>query len=115
MLWNFGHILVTQQALTYRLSGLESSVDNEIINQLKKGTKATSFSQELLDYIHDNFNALIDSTEQDYNAGLFKNFQEYPTSYGLTLKSIEDALTFNNAHEALHLDYMMALKRNVVK
>ena len=115
LLWNFGHVLVTQQALTYRLSGLTSSIESDIIDQFKKGSKASTYSEEMLTFINDNLFGLIESTRADYEQGKFTNFQEYPTSYGITLSSVDDALTFNNAHEALHLGYMMALRRSVLK
>ena len=33
------------------------------------------------------------------------------TSYNVILKTVEDAIVFNNIHEGLHLGYMMALNR----
>ncbi len=115
LLWNLGHVVVTQQALTNRLGGLPMNLDSNIVNHFKKGTMASDYDQDMLDFIKSNLMSLVDTLENDYNQGKFKSFQEYPTSYGLTLTSIEDALSFNNAHEALHLGYMMALRRRVVK
>jgi len=91
------------------------NLDSNIVNHFKKGTMASDYDQDMLDFIKSNLMSLVDTLENDYNQGKFKSFQEYPTSYGLTLTSIEDALSFNNAHEALHLGYMMALRRRVVK
>jgi len=47
--------------------------------------------------------------QNDYQRGVFENFQPYLTSYGYELKSIEDAINFNNAHEAMHLGTIKAL------
>ncbi len=115
LLWNLGHVVVTQQALTNRLGGLPINLDADVVDQFKKGTKASHYTQEMLDFIKSNLISLVDTLENDYSEGKFKSFQEYPTSYGVTLTSIEDALSFNNAHEALHLGYMMALRRSVLK
>jgi hypothetical protein len=50
---------------------------------------------------------------EDYQHGVFKSYKEYPTSYGFELKSIDDAIIFNNVHESLHLGTIMALKKLV--
>ncbi len=113
ILWNLGHILVTQQALVYRLSGNPMNVDSQLVDLFKKGSIPLTYNEEILVKIKNQFIELIDQTEKDYISGLFKEFTEYPTSYGYTLRSVEEAIEFNTAHEALHLGYVMALKRAV--
>ena len=49
--------------------------------------------------------------EEDYHKGVFKTYNEYTTSYNVTLNNIEKAIMFNNVHEGLHLGYIMALKK----
>ena len=115
ILWNLGHVLVTQQALNYRLSDLPMYLDSALIDQFKKGSEATTYSQEILDTINAKLLTLVETTKKDYESGMFKTFQEYPTSYGITLTNIEGALEFNNAHEALHLGYIMAIRRMITK
>ena len=51
--------------------------------------------------------------EDDFNNNVFTNFKTYPTSYNFTLSAVEDAIVFNNAHEAMHLGFMIALKKMV--
>lgn len=112
--WNLGHVLVTQQLLCYKLSGLECKVDDQVINQYRKGTQPTNdMSKDELSFITNSFFTLIDQTEQDLEKGLFNSYKEYPTSYNFTLHSIEDAIIFNNVHESLHLGSIMALKKLV--
>jgi len=48
--------------------------------------------------------------KDDYEVGLFANFQSYTTSTGVSLQTIEDALAFNNFHEGLHLGTILALR-----
>ena len=36
LIWNLGHIIVSQQGLVYRLSGLPVNVSEEITNKYKK-------------------------------------------------------------------------------
>lgn len=38
ILWNTAHILVTEQLLTYGLSGKEIKMEKEFINRYKKGS-----------------------------------------------------------------------------
>lgn len=113
ILWNLGHVLVTQQSLCYRLSGNEMVVSDEMREAFMKGSDAGVYTRETLDYILNNFMVFVDRLEEDYQSGKFKTFTEYPTSYGITVKSIDDSITFNNLHEALHLGYIMAQKHLV--
>jgi len=111
LIWNLGHVLVTQQLLCYGLSGVPMKADNEIIAKYRKGTKPTDFvGEEEYSFIKLRLEQTIEEIKLDLSAGLFKEFKTYPTSYNVTLDSIEDAVVFNNVHEAMHLGYMMALK-----
>ncbi len=40
--WNLGHLLVTQQLLCYKLSGLPMQYEDGFVNTLKKGTTPTT-------------------------------------------------------------------------
>lgn len=110
--WNLGHVVATQQLLCYGLSGNQMQVENDFISRYRKGTKPEGDIDEAeLDFIKNQLIVLVDKTEDDFQNGLFPNFKEYPTSYNYTLKSIEDAIMFNNSHEAMHLGYVIALKK----
>ena len=113
--WNLGHIIVTQQALHYRLSGLPTLTTKEEVAMFKTGTSPADWTSKpdisrLL--------ALLGETgpklQADYAAALFADFQPYTTSTGIELQTIEDALAFNNFHEGLHLGTILAL-RNFVR
>ncbi len=110
--WNLGHILVTQKLLVYGLSGNDLNIEPRLVEQFRKGTKAeTPVSEEDLATIKAAFLASVDLCEADFNNSLFTQFKTYPTSYNYTLSSIEDAIIFNNSHEALHFGYIMAMKK----
>ncbi|MGB1241811.1 MAG: DinB family protein [Chitinophagales bacterium] len=111
LIWNLGHVLVTQQLLCYGLSGVPMKVNNEMIAKYRKGTKPTGLvEEEEYFFIKTRLEETIEEIKMDISAGLFKEFKTYPTSYKVTLNSIEDAVIFNNIHEAMHLGYMMSLK-----
>ena len=109
--WNVGHILVTQQALHYRLSGLPTATTKADSAMFKSGTSPAGWSQEPEP---DRLLALLDETavrlEQDFEAGVFTRFLPYTTGTGIQLQCLEDALAFNNFHEGLHLGSILALR-----
>jgi len=114
LIWNAGHVVVTQQRLCYAMSGLEIKLPEGIIAIYKKGAKPKKdVTQEEVDQIKAWLTESIDWLEVDLEAGVFKTFKTYPTSYGYTLNSIEDAVNFNNVHEGMHLGYIIAMKKHL--
>ncbi|MFV8324611.1 DinB family protein [Flavobacterium sp. ZS1P14] len=112
LIWNIGHIIVTQQMMVYKLSGLPMMISDELVEKYKKGTKSEpSTTQAEVDEIKSLLFGTISQTKADYDNKIFKNYNEYPTSTGFVLKSVEDALTFNNFHEAVHIGIMMSIKK----
>jgi hypothetical protein len=112
--WNIAHLVVTQQLLHYKLSGLNCLCPDDLIETHKKGTFPTTvFSQEEFNEVLDLFNGLPETLEEDFEAGIFEKFIEYPTSTGFVLNSIETAIPFNNYHEGLHLGIIMSIKKFV--
>lgn len=112
LIWNIAHVLVTQQILVYKLSGLPMNVSDEMVNAYKKGSKPEHIaSQSEVEEIKILLSKTIDQTEKDFDNGVFKDFEEYPTSTGFVLKSTQDAMAFNNFHEGLHIGIMMSLKK----
>lgn len=114
LIWNIAHIVVTQQLLVYKLSGLPIMVSDEMIEKYRKGTKPEHIvTQAEVDEIKSLLFATIDQTEVDFENEIFKNFDEYPTSTGFVLKSAKDAMIFNNFHEGLHLGILMSIRKFV--
>ncbi len=110
--WNVAHCIVTQQLLIYYLSGNTTKIENRWIENFKKGTKPNhdffEFNKkellELLTFTTNEFeNDLPKLKESEYNA--------YSTSFGVNIETISQAIEFNNLHEALHLGYIMAMKK----
>ncbi|TRX37993.1 DinB family protein [Flavobacterium sp. ZT3R18] len=112
LIWNIAHIVVTQQRLVYKFSGLPLRISGEIFEKYKGGTKPNgAVSQSEVEEIQSLLFETIDQTEADFNSDVFKNYQEYTTSIGLTITSIEDAISFNNYHEALHTGVIMSIRK----
>ena len=111
IIWNIGHIIVTEQLLVYKLSGLPMLVNDELISKYMKGTKPEgNVTQEEVDDIKGLLFSTIQQTKTDYNSGKFTDFQEYVLSTtGNTLTKVEEAISFNLFHEGIHFGYIMAL------
>ncbi|MEM9928544.1 MAG: DinB family protein [Bacteroidota bacterium] len=114
LIWNAGHVIATMELLTYGLAGLPLPAGQDFINRYRKGSKPAPRSPEG-DYtlIKAGLQTSIDRLVHDLDHLDFSNFRVYPTSYGVTLSSVEDAMVFNNMHEAMHLGTMLALRKMV--
>tara|TARA_R110001606_G_scaffold93144_4_gene206802 strand:+ start:52474 stop:52965 length:492 start_codon:yes stop_codon:yes gene_type:complete len=112
--WNVAHLVVTQQLLHYKLANLDCLCPDELIEEYKKGTSpSNTFTEEEFDEVKDLLLGLPDTLEEDYNAGIFETYTEYPTSTGFVLTSIETAISFNNFHEGIHYGIIRAIKKFV--
>lgn len=114
ILWNIAHILITEQMLAYGLSGLDLPVDNKFVKLYGKGSfPSDKISKEVVEEVISQLIPAAKQTKIDYENGVFKNFKEYPTSTGIILKNIDDAMQFNTFHEGIHLGIIMSLKKIV--
>tara|TARA_B110000211_G_C13711318_1_gene391860 strand:- start:87 stop:542 length:456 start_codon:yes stop_codon:yes gene_type:complete len=112
--WNVAHLVVTQQMLHYKLSGLNCLCPDDLIDGYKKGTAPTkTLTEEEFEEVKELLLGLPDTLEEDFEAGIFENYNEYPTSTGFVLTSIETAIAFNNFHEGIHYGIIRAIKKFV--
>ena len=112
--WNIAHLVVTQQLLCYRLSGVPCLISDEMIELYRKGTAPTKTVTVVeFEEIKELFINLPLQFEKDYNAGLFQNYTEYTTSVNVTLTDVMSARDFNAFHEGIHLGVLLAMKKLV--
>lgn len=112
LIWNIAHIVVVQQMLVNKLSGLPMMISDEIVEKYKKGTKPDQdVTQAEVDEIKSLLVTTIDKTEVDFSNKVFTNYQEYPTSTGFVIKNAEDAMAFNYFHEGLHVGILMSIRK----
>ena len=110
--WNVAHLVVTQQLLHYKLSGLDCLCKDDLIETHRKGTTPTKiFTEEEFEEVTELLVGLPDTLEEDFEAGIFENYTEYPTSTGFVLTSIENAIAFNNFHEGIHYGIIRSIKK----
>ena len=114
IIWNFGHVIVSQQILCYKLTGLPLKIDDTFVSKYSKGTKPETFINDTeLIFLKQQAVSLIEELVVDLEKGVFTSYNNYTTSFNVELNSVEDAVKFIAMHEGLHLGYAMALKRIV--
>lgn len=114
ILWNAGHVLVSQQGLVYRAAGLPMNLPTELVATYRTGTKPSgTATQADVDQVVALLEEMQAITRADYAAGKFQSYNAITTSTGFHLASAEDAIVFNNYHEGMHLGTMMAMAKLV--
>lgn len=112
LIWNLGHIVVSQQSLVYRGSNSEMYIGEDLFSLYARGTKPErDITQAEADAVRSLLMMTQEHTEDDYNNGLFTTYNARKSEMGFALDTVEDAIAFNNHHEALHMGIMMQLRK----
>jgi hypothetical protein len=112
MIWNFGHIVASQQVLCYLSADAEPVMDMEFINAYRKGTKPEKFiGAEEIDTIKELMRSSIDALNEDLKSDKFANYNAFTTHYGVTLKSVADAVHFFAVHDSFHYGVASAIQK----
>lgn len=112
LVWNIGHIIVSQQSLVYKGSGLPANIDESLFSLYARGTKPErDITQAEADELKSLLFSLTEKTEEDYAAGIFTTYNARKSEFGFSLDAVEDAIAFNNHHESLHLGIMMQMRK----
>ena len=115
ILWNLGHVVVTQQMLSYGLAGQPLNVSKEMVTMFRKGSSPKMWETEPdVEAVKALLLELPEAFKKDYEAGKFTAFKEYQTATGPVLKTIDDGVAFNDFHEGLHLGTILALRKLVL-
>ncbi len=114
MIWNIAHIIVVQQLLVYKLSGFQPMISSELISKYSRGTKPeVDVTEDEVEEIKGLLFKTIEQTKTDFENSIFKEYHEFTNDLGFTLSSIEEAISFNNFHEAVHLGMIMSIRKFV--
>ncbi|MCB9222774.1 MAG: DinB family protein [Crocinitomicaceae bacterium] len=113
IVWHVGHMVATHRGLVYQLNGAPGEFEKEFVLKYKKGSvPEAAISQQEWDFILGKLISQIAELEKDLaNPELWKPTTEYTTSYNYTITTLDEALRFSNVHQALHLGYIMAMRR----
>jgi len=114
MIWNFGHIIVSQQLLCYKLAGLELKISDQMTLEYQKGTKPERFIDKTeVEALKALMLSTVDVLESDLNAGNFVNYHGFMTTYGVALNSTADAIRFFPVHDAFHYGCASSIKKAI--
>ncbi|MDT7829062.1 DinB family protein [Pricia sp. S334] len=114
--WNIAHVVATQQLLVYKFSNLQMRVPDGLVEKFKKGTVPDgTATDEEIKVVGDFLISTADWAKEDYEKRLFEDYNEYTASVNVTLKNVEDAMTFNIFHEGIHLGTILGLQKVVKK
>ena len=112
IIWNIGHIIVVQQMLVYKLSGLTMMISDEMVETYKRGSKPEhSVTQNEVEEMKVLLFSTLEKTKKDYAENLFQNYTEFTSLTGFTVKSAVAAIEFNNYHEAIHIGTIMQIRK----
>lgn len=112
LIWNLAHIVVVQQMLVYKLSGLPMMVSEEMVEKYKRGTRPQSeVTQAEVDELKILLHSTLQKSEQDFGDAVFKEYSEFTTMSGFLIKDAQAAMEFNNYHEAVHTGIMMQIRK----
>ena len=73
--WNIAHLLVTQQLLCYRLSGLDLKIEEAMVEKYGKGSVAVEeVNREDINYVKEHLINASQNLFEDYKNDVFKSF-----------------------------------------
>jgi len=114
--WNIAHVVVTQQLLTYERSNLQMHLPTSMIEKFRKGSVPDGQgTQEEFDELSAYLFSTIELTQADFEANVFKTYDQFTTATNSEIKSVSDALAFNLFHEGLHLGVILSLQKAIMK
>jgi hypothetical protein len=112
LIWNMGHIIVSQQKLVYALSGLPMHISDSLFEKYQNGSRPNGKTSQIeVDEIKKLLSEMVEKTKVDFESGVFKEFHPYQTKTGFYLGTLKEAMEFNNYHEGIHLGIMMTIKK----
>lgn len=112
LIWNIGHVIVSQQKLVYALSGLPMHISDSLFEKYQNGSRPDGkTTQTEVDEIKKLLSEMVEKTKSDFETGVFKEFHPYQTKTGFHLGTWKEAMEFNNYHEGIHLGIMLQIKK----
>lgn len=116
IIWNLGHLVAAQQSICYVKGALRPSIPEVVYSSYKPGTRPDRFYDSIEE---DDVKAMlissVDTLQKDYQAEKFSGFIPWTNRYGNTLNDIDDAISYLQFHEGLHLGVITSIRKLVQK
>jgi hypothetical protein len=114
IIWNFAHIVASQQGLCYLLANAEPVIESRYVAPFRKGTKPEKFiGAEEINTIKELMRSTIDQLEQDLKSDKLINYNTFMTHYGVEITNAVEAAQFFVVHDALHYGIASTMKRMI--
>ena len=116
IIWNFGHVIITQQTLCYLRADLQPKLDDALITKYKGGSKPESFiDNNELKLLKEYAFSTLETLENGINNKVFSGYNSFITGSGIEITGIEDVVKLLMMHDGMHLGYAMAIKKMITK
>jgi hypothetical protein len=116
IIWNAGHLLLSQQFLVYYIAGLPFYIPEGYVPLFGSNTHAPAegYSEDTFAELQSLLSSTTEKLVSDYEQGLFKGYNAYHSDYfNVDVHSIDEAIQFNNYHEGVHFGYILALRKAI--
>jgi hypothetical protein len=115
ILWNLGHIVLSNYRLVYRPCGAAVPVASAWEGWFLPGTSPANWggTPPSVDEVLAEFHAQVDRIQADYRKGAFKAYKPFQLKSGSSLESLDEALAFNLMHEGIHIGAIIALRHRL--
>jgi len=114
--WNLGHIYFANERFAYFLRGEAMHMPEGFAELFGTGSKPADWAGKQLPSLEELLELLqgqLERIERDVEASMKDSINPYTTSTGLTISTVEEALSFCLYHEAMHFDAIKAIKRSI--
>lgn len=112
ILWNLGHLLVTDELMFYKAAGKPSNLDEAFMARFRRGTKPEGvLSDEDTALIKQELAAALPRVTELYKAGHFDGYTPVTLSNGLLINDLGGTLAFSAYHHGLHSAAIGNLKK----
>jgi hypothetical protein len=116
ILWNLGHLVAAQQSICYTKGGLRATVPDDLIAEFKPGTRPDRFFEnDKEDLVKELLMTSVDLLLDNYREHYFDGFVPWTNRYGTMLQDIDQAITYLQFHEGLHVGVIMSIRKLVQK
>jgi len=114
--WNMGHMVVVQQRICYKKSGLAPSISDDFVEKFRPGSRPEGMIGvlEIVNIKH-LLVSTLDQLETDYKNRVFANYNAWTSRLGTKIANIDDGLEFLAFHEQLHAKTIKTKKKMVKK
>ncbi|NIG55585.1 DinB family protein [Chitinophaga sp. Cy-1792] len=112
IIWNLAHLVASDAMILYSATGNTSIVPATLVQSYKRGTRPEGpVDAATLALVKELMVNTIDNLEKDQQNGIFQQYTTWTTSFGHTISSIDDAVTFCIYHHGMHGSAISALRK----